>query len=130
VIRVPTPLAVQLAWHRATLAGMRPERYEDVPEAGWYKRRAVKDGPWLPVRVWIEQDIDPISGELLAPERFRASCLGESVDPARMWTYLRPISRDEYDALVRLHRDLDAMAATHAPIDLSTTILTPQRSLS
>lgn len=128
MIRQPTPILETLRWHSAALRGP-VDRHDGEPQAGWYKRRAVKDGPWIPVRIWLHQETDPETGELTADEKLRASELGRAVDPVPIWTYLRPIPREEYDALVRLHVNLDAMAATHAPIDLTTTPIKPQRNL-
>jgi hypothetical protein len=128
MIRQPTSIETQLAWHRATIAGLRPPRFEDEPEVGWYRRRFVKDGPFVPVRIWLDQDIDPMTGELVAPEEVRADWLGNAVDPVWVWPYCTAISRDAYIALVDLHGSAAAMAATHAQIDLTRTIVQPRRS--
>jgi len=129
MIRQPTPLAVQYGWWRKSLSGQEPPRHEGYPECGWYKYRAVKNGPFLPVRIWLEQEIDSETGELCADERLRCVCLGARRDPEAIWTYLRPISRAAYDELERLHRDIDQMAATHAPFDVTAITHTTQPQL-
>lgn len=108
-----------MAWHRATLAGMRPPRYDGWPECGWYKRRFVKNGPWVPVRIYLEQHIDDVTGELTQPEVFRAMMIDDDVNPYRIWTFCRAIPEQEYLDLVESHAVMKIMAATHAPIDLA-----------
>lgn len=127
-MRRPSTRDEQLAWHRATLAGERPPRIEDVPECGWYKRRYVKGGPFVPVLIYLEQEVDPETGELVDDETFRANCNGEAVDPAKVWNYCKPISEEEYEALVALHERDAMMAATHAPVDLARSPARPTRS--
>ncbi len=125
MIRQPTPEAEAYRWWRRALVDASTPRHDGDPQPGFYKRRMVKGGPWVPVEIRLEQEIDPETGELAADEYLAAEQLGASQDPVWIWTYLRPIPRDEYDALVSQHRDLDLMAATHAPIDLSQTAILP-----
>jgi hypothetical protein len=35
------------------------------PVAGYYKRRFVRNGPWVPVRFWKGAPLDPVTGEEL-----------------------------------------------------------------
>lgn len=126
MMRRPTPLAEQLAWHEATISGQRAPRIEDEPEVGWYRARMVKGGPFVPVRIWLAQVTDPDTGDLVEPEEIRAEWLGNPVDPVWVWPWCRAISRDAYVALVDLHRTSDAMAATHVPLDLTETIVQPR----
>jgi len=119
MIRTPTPLARQYAWWRAAIAGRDVPRHDGLPEAGWYKYRAVKQGPFIPVSIWLEQEICQVTGELMADEVMRCEAFGQSRNPETIWTYLRPIPRAEYDALVDLHRSMDLMASTHAAIDVT-----------
>lgn len=125
MIRQPTPEAVAYAWWRQALADPRTPRHDAEPQPGFYTRRAVKHGPLLPVRVFLRQEVDPATGELTDDERIEAEQLGWSIDPYRNWTFLRPITRDEYEALVERHRSMAEMAATHAPINLSETPIGP-----
>ena len=37
----------------------------NVPEAGYYKRRLVKGGPWVAVRFWKGPSLDPETGQPL-----------------------------------------------------------------
>lgn len=118
-MRQPTSMAAQYSWWRGSLDGREMPRHEGCPECGWYKYRAVKNGPFIPCRIWLEQDIDPDTGELAGDERMCCEVLGGRRDPVQIWTYLRPITRQNYDELCRMHREIDQMAATNAPIDIT-----------
>lgn len=102
------------------MAGHDAERMEGVPECGFYKTRNVKSGPWVPVRLFVQRDIDLQTGELTGPETIMAEKEGNTFPAARIWIYLRPISRDEYDRLVALTASDERMAATMAPVNLTT----------
>lgn len=121
MIRQPSSAAQIYAWHRAALNGEAPEVHDGIPEAGWYKTRLVKGGPFVPVKIWVEREIDWDTGELASPERLVCDCDGQRRDPARLWTYLTPISRDEYAALVARRENLPAMRATMVAMDLTET---------
>lgn len=116
MMRRPTRRIELYRWHTAALAGERPPVHEGEPQAGWYKMRRTKGGPWVPVKIWVEQEVDEI-GELSAPETVRALAIAEPVDPARVWISAarNPISRQQYEALMRAHRDDPRMAATDIP---------------
>ena len=79
----------------------------------------VKNGPWVPVRIFLTQDVDPDTGKLQSDEVLAAETNGAPSNPIWIWTYCQPISQEDYDALVDLHRTDAEMAATHASIDLS-----------
>ena len=52
----------------------------DIPEAGYYKRRFVRGGPWVPVRLWFGAPRDPITGdELERSHRWQAEVRGLAV---------------------------------------------------
>lgn len=127
MIRRPTSPFKATAWWRGMVEnGQAPFHiYDDEPQCGFYARRYVRGGPLVPVRVFLRQDIDPETGELMNPEEIVAEELGWEKDPSRFWTYLKPISREEYDALVEQHRTDTRMAATHAPINLHETPTRP-----
>lgn len=122
-------------WHRAALADgvsravgrHRVPVAEDDPKCGWYRRRLVKGGPWVPGRIWISRDIDYLTGELTSPERFLCEIDGERRDAYREWPALagNPITQDQYNALCRLRRENPAMAATLVRFDLSRIAMRP-----
>lgn len=43
------------AWYRSALAGAAVP-ITDKPECGFFRRRARKDGPWLPAAIWMGKD--------------------------------------------------------------------------
>ena len=99
-MRQPTPAADAYAWHRAALAGEEPETTQD-PHPGWFKRRLVRGGPWVPCRLWLFQEIDDATGELLDDERLQAECNGEYADPEDIWSFVaaNPITEAEFKFL-------------------------------
>lgn len=119
MIRRPSSIAQLYAWHKAALAGEAPPIHDGMPEAGWYKRKLVKGGPWVAVCIRVERDIDPETSELIAPERLVADVDGRRDDPAQHWTYLTPISRAEYEALLYRQSLIPGMADTKTPMDLT-----------
>ncbi|MBV7408735.1 hypothetical protein [Maritimibacter sp. DP1N21-5] len=126
----PTPLHDQLDWHRRTLAGERVPRVEDEPECGWFSRQFVKNGPRVPVRIYLEQVIDPETGELDEPEVLRCEVLGQAADPVAIWPFCRAISEADFHDLTDKHiRDDLMMRATHAPIDLTENPTRPPKGV-
>lgn len=124
-MRRPTPASQAYAWHRAAVAGVSPETHEGDPQCGWYKTRLIKGGPWVAARIWIEREIDA-SGELAAPEQFRCEVDGQRRNPYSMWTYLTPISRAEYDALLHRRDMIPVMQASMAAVDLVAAPILPE----
>lgn len=114
MIRTPTPLAVSLAWWREALAMPAYERVgiPDQPNAGFFQRRLVKGGPFVPARIWLHQDIGE-DGELLDDEVLRCEVNGEPADAEEQWSYLcsAPISEAEFNYMTERGR----WAAWYAP---------------
>lgn len=127
MIRTPSTFTQLHAWHRDAIAGFPVERHDGIPEAGWFRMRRVKGGPFVPVRIFIERETDHETGELTEPERYVAEVEGLRADAAAIWTYLTPISREDYLALVEMHRAEDRMAATMVPMNLADTPTRPPR---
>lgn len=119
MMRQPTSNEAQYRFWRRSVAGERVERFEDEPQPGFYKRRYVRGGPFVPVEIWLEQQIDPETGELTADEQLRAVCNGERCNPYTVWTYCRAITLEEYDALTGARDAIADMAATHVAINLA-----------
>jgi hypothetical protein len=118
-MRQPSTARDLYAWHRSALAGDAPPIHDGLPEPGWYRRRLVKGGPFVPVRIYVSREIDPETGELTAPELTLAESNGEQVNAAAIWTHLEPISRADYEALLRLCASTPEMAATMIKMDLT-----------
>lgn len=117
-IRRPTSREEQYDHWRRSVAGERVPVAEDEPHCGFYRRRMVRGGPWIPVEIYLHQEIDPDTGELTADEKLMCVRGGESADPYREWPSCRAISIEEYDALVENHANIADMAATHVAVDL------------
>lgn len=125
-MRMPTPPSKALAWHRAALAGENPPTHDGLPQCGWFKVRLIKGGPWVAAKIWIEREIDPLTGELAEPERYACEVDGERRSPASIWTHLRPISKAEYEALLHRRLMIPAMQASMAKVDLIAEPILPE----
>jgi hypothetical protein len=97
-VRTPTPHEQVWDWHRRALQGERMPIHDSTPQAGYYLARLVARGAYVPGSIWLEQPVDPDTGELVGDERYRAEILGEEVEPNEAWLWLskRPICRLEY----------------------------------
>lgn len=126
-MRRPTPIAALMAWHAAAMAGDRPPIHEGQPQCGFFKTKQVKDGPFVPARIWIDRDIDPETGELTRDERFACEVDGERCSAYSRWTWLagNPISKADFDALTERRKTITDMAATHAPFDIYENVIRP-----
>ena len=78
-----------------------------VPEEGYYRRRLVKDGPWVAVKVWKGFPIDPVTGEMLfeRPQMWRGLLNGDDVDIWDVWPECSggKISEEEYVFILTRH---------------------------
>lgn len=120
-MRRPTSSQEAYAWWSAAIAGERVEWREDEYHAGYYRRRFRKDGPWVPVEIRLVQVIDSETRELIEPERFEMSIGGGAWRRPFGATYLKPISFDVFEDLMRARGARPEMQATMARVDLSTT---------
>jgi hypothetical protein len=127
MIRSPSTYRQLFGWWEAAVAGRPAVRHDGIAEAGFYKRRLVRGGPWVPVRIFVEREIDPDTGELTAPEvlRWEMEGLRQETDPGEVFSWLTPITKAEFDRLtdmrLRDHRYFDSGAR----IDLSASPTLP-----
>lgn len=121
MIRQPSTAAQLYAWHADAVRNGVTMVHDGWPECGWYCTRLVKGGPFVPVKIWVEREVDWDTGELLGPERMVCDCDGQRRDPERLWSFLKPISKADYDALVARREALPAMRATMVAMDLTAT---------
>lgn len=87
---------------------------ESEPQIGHYKRRAVKGGVWIAVKIFVE------NSELKCTSDGMPAC------PFEQWTWVcqRPISKAEYEIIMRHKGDHNAlMADTRTAIDLSENFI-------
>lgn len=130
-MRRPTPNADLFAWHVAALREERPAVHEDEPQCGWFRRRFIPTGPWVPVRIEMERHIDEASGDLWSDETLLAVTGGpkdftktRAFDAiVQIWIAVarHPISESAYHALAA-----DAGSAWYAPVDVGVEPVRPQ----
>ncbi len=76
------------AYWRAGLAGLLSSTQDGNPQAGFYRMRKVRGGPWLPVAIWIEEggDIACLRG------------VDEAIEARNVWLACArfPVSEDYY----------------------------------
>ena len=88
---------------------------DGAPQAGHYRVRRVRGGPWLPAVIWWHAGERDEAGDLLEDEGYRCEIDGSAVCAYRWWVSVagHPIDAAEFRRLSRL-RD---WAETHAPDD-------------
>lgn len=129
-MRRPTPRDELYRWHTEALAGLEPV-ITDVPQCGWYKRKLVKGGVFVPARIWMVQPVDGETGELVGDELLQAEVNGAFADPHDCWSWIcaNPITEAEFHYLTARiahavrHEPDDAFADPRKPIDLNKTPL-------
>lgn len=116
-MRQPSTDPKLLEWHTQALLDKSMHLalevdYED-PQCGWYLGRMVRGGPFVPARIYLEQDIDDETGELLGDEVLKCELMGRQRDPYEqwLWIYDEPITEAAY---LRL-KALAEWAKTWAP---------------
>lgn len=112
------------AWWRAALADPLTPRHDGDPQPGLYVMRMIKGGPWVPVKIWAEQEVDD-AGELCAPVIILATRSEKSVDPLSIWTYCRPVSEEQFARILAFREDNVHRFSDRERIDLSTTPTMP-----
>ena len=92
-------------WREALHActhGTRKPRITQEPEPGFYRRRLVKGGPWVPVAIWYGPAPTDAEGTTLEDAPLLCVVDGKPADPQDTWLWVadNPVPRSEYDALV------------------------------
>jgi len=104
---------------------------ENSPTPGWYKRRLVRGGPFVPARIWWELAPREVCDECEGrgcwtcknlgavptdDDRLRCEVAGQARDPYDEWTWLAngPISEAEYN-LMRARAEWDRAHDRAAP---------------
>lgn len=107
-MREPTTAAAVLEWHAEAMRQIEMRLphvvVNDDPQAGWFECRLVAGGPMLPARIWIEDDIEDVTGELLDEPKLRCHVVFIEKDPVEFWSNLakRPITQERYDYLMAI----------------------------
>lgn len=125
-MRNPSTASQLYAWHQAAVSGARVQLHDGSPHCGWYKRKLVKGGPWVPVKIICKQTICNVSGELLCDEQLVMEVEGiDRGDPSDDWTYLTPISKQDYERLMDRRLRDSRMIDSTSKIDLSSAPTLP-----
>ncbi len=99
-MRKPTSIDDQLTdWRRMVETGARPT--DEEPCCGWFKTRAARGSKtWLPARVWLNQEIDWKTGDLMAPETYVLDLAGRRITDqmtiSERSLFLRAVTVDEW----------------------------------
>lgn len=125
-MRRPTPIAELYDWHTRALRGIEPVN-DGTPHCGWWKRRLVKGGVFVPAKIWMYQDICPETGELLSDEILQCEVNGSWADPEEAWSWVcsNPITEQEFRYLTARiehairHEPEDPFAAPNQAIDFN-----------
>lgn len=105
-MREPTTAAAALRWHNQALSDkalhLDIEVDYDSPQCGWFKSKVSRHGIEVAARIWIEQEICPVTGELLSDEVMKCEIAGRLVDPGEVWMWQagQPITEQEYNYLI------------------------------
>lgn len=97
------------------------------PQEGFYKRRLVRNGVWVPARIWWEYgEIDQESGHKMEDDVLCCIVNGRRRDPYKEWTWLAKhrITEADYNFMVddaldaKAHRPDDPKANPRKPADI------------
>jgi len=75
-------------WWKAALRGEKQPVHDGHPQAGFYRKRSFKNGPWIPVAIWME------NGAWVALQE------DKPVDASEIWTWVckNPVTHEAYQA--------------------------------
>lgn len=135
----PTPREEFYRWHTEQLENLSlhldVEASPDDPQPGWFKRRLVKHGVFVPARIWWHCPVDE-NGDLVGDEVLQCEVDGQYADPAEAWSWLcnNPITEAEFNHLTALrqwaekHAPGEPYADPRRPIDWLNGVPTPNFS--
>lgn len=95
-----------MKWYQQALADkefhLDIEFDQESPQCGFFEAKMARGGIMAPARLWIEQDICPVTGELLDDEVFWCEHGGKLKDPYEQWLWLagNPISKERFEYLM------------------------------
>lgn len=100
------PVKDHLEWWRQAVFGAAPRAVVDDPQPGYYRRKLVKGGPWVPVRIWLVECIDETTGELMAPSYLCCDVDGKPASPDDQWPYCcdQAISVADFEHMTKLSK--------------------------
>lgn len=127
-MRKPTSHDDLYSWWRRALKDQSTVITQE-PQPGYFKRKLVKGGVFVPARIWMFQEIDGETGELLSDELLQCEVNGSKADPEDAWTWIcaNPISLAEFNYLTarishaEQNEPQDPFADTRKAIDMNKT---------
>lgn len=105
-MRNPTIEADALAWHANALEDAKfllPIEFDqNEPQCGYFEGRMCRGGIMMPAQIWIEQEKDEVTGELVGDEVFWCEHGGVLRDPYEHWIWLarNPITKERFEFLM------------------------------
>lgn len=114
-----------LEWWREELAAPG-QTIPPLPQCGFYQRKLVQGGVFVPARIWRDAEKDPFTGALTGRDILQCEVGGKARDPFAEWTRLamKPIRKEAFNFEkadsdhAKLYRPNDPKATPHKPIDL------------
>lgn len=128
--RYVTKITDPLIWWEAGLK-MAPVEIPAEPQCGFYKRRLVKGGPWVPARIWREAETDYFTKEPTGKDILRCTVGTKSCDAAQEWPRLAPypVKQSDYEYMTataewaKVHAPNEPEANPAKPIDWNGIVL-------
>ena len=121
MMREPSTNAIALAWYWRALNDkalhLQPEIDYSEPCCGWFETRLKSGGPFVAARIWLEQEVCEVTGELLSDEVLLCEINGQSFDPVDGWERVssHPITQAKFNYMVA-NADYAAEYAPHEPV--------------
>jgi len=97
LVRVVAHIENPFAWWEEELKASG-QVIPDVPQCGFYQRKIVHGGPWVPAKIWRVPQTDPVTEELTGNDLLQCMVGDKPKDPFEEWTRLSmdPITRAAY----------------------------------
>lgn len=96
-------LSDDFAWWRLALSlpeyELRVLPVTDEPQCGFFKRKLVKGGPFVPAKIWLDNIEQDAAGDLIDQPELICEVNGRRGDAFEQWLFLcsNPISQAEFE---------------------------------
>lgn len=104
-------------WNEAVKGG-RPGVQLDNPKCGFYRTRKQRGGVWLPVAIWMQQEVDE-GGAPLDDEYLVATIDATQTDPVEIWSWCKPITEEAFNHLTDPQPEAPIETQIQAGVDLT-----------
>ena len=105
-MREPSTNATALSWYCRALNDkalhLQPEIDYNGPQCGFFETRLKSGGPFVPARIFLEQEVCEVTGELLSDELLKCEINGREFDPIDGWERVaaNPITQAKFNFMV------------------------------